>query len=86
MLPASLVAQSVKNLPAMQRDLGSVPRLGRASGEGNGNSLQYSCLGNPMDRGTWWAIVHGVEDFETAAPQPHTMLHFNRFEFPNMLP
>ena len=29
------------------------------SGEGNGNSLQYSCLGNPMDKGAWWAIVHG---------------------------
>ena len=86
MLPASLVAQSVKNLPAMQRDLGSVPGLGRAPGEGNGNSLQYSCLGNPMDRGTWWATVQGVEDFETTLPQPHTMLHVNRFEFPNMLP
>ena len=31
-----------------------------ADGEGNGNPLQYSCLGNPMDRGSWWAIVHGV--------------------------
>ena len=60
MLPASLVAQSVKNLPTMQRDMGSVPRLGRAPGEGNGNSLQYSCLGNPMDKRTWWATVHGV--------------------------
>ena len=39
-----------------------VPSLGRedASGEGNGNLLQYSCLGNPMKRGTWWAPVHGV--------------------------
>ena len=33
---------------------------GRSPGEGNGNLLQYSCLGNPMDRGSWWAIVHGV--------------------------
>ena len=57
---ASLVAQTVKNLPAMWEDLGSVPGLGRSSGEGNGNSFQYSCLGNLMDRGTWQAIVHGV--------------------------
>ena len=41
-------------------DLGSVPGSGRSPREGNGNSLQYSCLENPMDRGTWWAIVHGV--------------------------
>ena len=37
-----------------------VPRLGRSPGEGNGNPLQYPCLGNPMDRGAWWAAVHGV--------------------------
>ena len=42
------------------RDLASVPGLGRPPGEGNGNPLQYSCLGNPMDRGAWWAAVHGV--------------------------
>ena len=41
-------------------DLGSIPGLGRSPGEGNGNPLQYSCLENPMDRGAWWAIVHGV--------------------------
>ena len=42
-------------------DLGSIPGSGRFPGEGNGNPLQYSCLGNPMDRGAWWAfIVHGV--------------------------
>jgi len=41
-------------------DLGSIPGLRRYPGEGNGNPLQYSCLGNPMDRGTWQAIVHGV--------------------------
>ena len=41
-------------------DLGSIPGLGRSPGEGNGNSLQYSCLENPMDRGIWQAIVHGV--------------------------
>ena len=41
-------------------DLGSVPRLGRSPGEGNGNPLQDSCLGNPMDRGTRQATVHVV--------------------------
>ena len=41
-------------------NLGSVPGLGRSSGEGNGNPLQYSCLENPMDRGAWCATVHGV--------------------------
>jgi len=56
----------VKNPHAMQEmvrnaaDGGSFPRSGRSSGEGNGNPLQYSCLGNPMDRGAWWAMVHGV--------------------------
>ena len=41
-------------------DLGLIPGLGRSPGEGNGNSLQYFCLENPMDRGAWWAIIHGV--------------------------
>ena len=41
-------------------DLGSIPELGRFSGEGNGNPLQYSCLGNPMDRGAWQATVYEV--------------------------
>ena len=41
-------------------DLGSIPGLGRSPGEGNGNPLQYSCLENPVDRGAWWATVHGV--------------------------
>ena len=41
-------------------DLGLIPGLGRSPGEGNGNPFQYSCLKNPMDRGAWWAIVHGV--------------------------
>ena len=52
-----LVAQTVKRLSAMLetgvRSLGLIPGLGRSPGEGNGNPLQYSCLENPMDRGTW---------------------------------
>jgi len=41
-------------------DAGSIPGLGKSSGEGNGNPLQYSCLKNPMDRGAWWATVQRV--------------------------
>ena len=46
-------------------DPGSIPGLGRSPGEGNGNPLQYSCLENPMDRGAWWATVHGVAKSRT---------------------
>ena len=48
----------VKNPPAKTEDTGSIPGSGRSPGEGN--QLQYSCLGNPMDRGAWWATVLGV--------------------------
>ena len=48
--------QEMKNA----RDVGSVPESGRSPGEGNGNPLKYSCLGNPRDRGAWLAIVHEV--------------------------
>ena len=46
-------------------DPGSIPGLGRSPGEGNGNPLQHSCLENPMDRGAWWATVHGVTKSQT---------------------
>ena len=49
----------VKNPPANTGDAGLIPGLGRSPGEGNGNPLQYSCLGNPMDKGVWRATVHG---------------------------
>ena len=49
-----------KESPCNEGDLGSIPGLGRLPGEGNGNPLQYSCLGNLMDRGAWHASVHGV--------------------------
>ena len=52
----------VKNLPfntGDMRDKNSIPGLGRPSGVGNGNPLQCSCLENPMERGAWWATVHG---------------------------
>ena len=60
---ASQVVLVVKNLPAdvgNVRDPGSIPGSGRSPGVGNGNSLQYFCLGNPMDGGAWPAIVQGV--------------------------
>ena len=59
----SQVALVVKNLPASAggvRDKSSIPGLGRSPGGGHGNPLQYSCLGNPIDRGAWWSTVHWV--------------------------
>ena len=64
----------VKNLPANAGDLDSIPGSGRSPEEGNGNPLQYSCLGNPTDRGTWRATVHGVvkeSDMTEHARQQH---------------
>ena len=58
----------VKNLPANAvhiSDAGSIPGLGKFPGGGHGNPLQYSCLENPMDRGTWQAIVHEVTKSQT---------------------
>ena len=52
----------VKNLPANAGLVGSIPGLGRSPGEGNDNPLQYSCQGNPMDRGACRATVHGVTE------------------------
>ena len=53
-------ASLVKNQSANAGDPGSIPGLGRSLGEGNGNPLQYTYLGNPRDRGAWQATVHGV--------------------------
>ena len=55
------MALLVKNLPANVGDVGSIPGSARSPGEGNGNPLHYSCLGNPMDRGAWRAAVHRVQ-------------------------
>ena len=55
----------VKNLPAIAEVMGSIPESERSLGEGNHNPLQYSCLGNPMDRGAWRAIVYGVAKSQT---------------------
>ena len=58
----------VKNPPANageMRSIGSIPGLGRSSGRGHGNPLQYSCLESSMDRGAWQAAVHGVTVSQT---------------------
>ena len=58
----------VKNLPDNAgdvRDAGSIPGSGRSPGGENGNTLQYSCLGNPMGRGAWWATVHAITNSGT---------------------
>ena len=55
----------VENWPANAGDVVSIPKLGRSPGEGHGNPLQYSCLGNLMDRGARWATVHMVAESDT---------------------
>ena len=62
---ASLVAQMIKNLPAVPGDVASIPGSGRSPGERNDNPLQYSCLENSMDRGALWATIHGVAKSQT---------------------
>ena len=56
---------TVKNPPVNAGDTGSIPGSGRSPGEENGNPLQYTCLENPMDRGAWWATVHGPQKSQT---------------------
>ena len=78
MLPSkNKVTLVVKNLPANVgdiRDAGSIPGSRRSPGRGHGDPLRYSCLENPMDRGAWRAIVHGVarvgHDLATTPPPP----------------
>ena len=69
---ASQVALVAKNLSAKAgdiRDVGSIPGLGISPGGRHGNPLQYSCLENPKDRGSWWATVHGVTKSQTGLKQ-----------------
>ena len=63
----------VKNPPANAGDMGFIPGLGRSPGEGNGNPLQYSCLGNPMDREAWQATVLGVAGNRTRLSNNNTV-------------
>ena len=70
----------VKNLPASAGDACSVPGLGRSPGGGDGNLLQFSCLGNPMDTGAWHATVHGITK-ESDATEPlsiHTYIYITQ--------
>ena len=55
----------VKNLLANAGDINLTSPLARPPGDGNGNSLQYSCLGNPMGRGAWQSAVHGITELDT---------------------
>ena len=57
-------------------DPGSIPGLGRSPGEGNGNLLQYPCLENLMDRGAWWAAVHGVSKSRARLSDQHLLTYF----------
>ena len=70
----------VKNPPANAEDAGnegSIPGSERSPGEGNGNPLQCSCLENPMDRGAWWAAVHGVAKSQTRLSDFPFTFHFH---------
>ena len=72
----------VKNLPADAGVAGSIPGLRRSPGDGNGNPLQYICLGNPMERGAWWAAVCGVmkESNNLATKQQLCLHQFSVFQ------
>ena len=61
-------------------DLGSIPGLRRSPGEGNGSPPQYFCLENPMDRGAWWASVHGVSKSRTRLSDFTFTFHFHALE------
>ena len=77
------MAPVVKNLPASAgdlRDKGLIPGLGISPGEGHGNPLQYSHLENPMDKGAWWATVHGVAKSRTQLKQ--LIIHWSHLPFP----
>ena len=64
----------IKKLPANAEDVSSIPGSGRSLGKGDGNPLQYYCLRNPMDKGAWWATVHGV----TKESDPTEQLNNNK--------
>ena len=73
-------AETIKNLPTdtgAARGGGSIPGLGRSPGEGNGNPLQYSCLETSMDRGVWWAALHGVTKIWTQL-STHALLSYKK--------
>ena len=77
---AFLVAQMSKNMPANAGDSGLMLGWGRSPGDGNGSPFQYSCLKNPMDRGTWLATVHGVVKSQTWLSDFPFTFHFHALE------
>ena len=86
----SQVALVVKNLPPNAgdtRDVGLIPGLGRSSGGGPGNPIQYSCLGNPMDRGAQWATIRSVAKSQTSLRQliMHAQFYFQQSKTGNNL-
>ena len=72
-VPISQVVLVVKNLPANAGDVSLIPGLGRSAGVGNADPLQYSCLGNPTDRGAWQVTVHGTTNSWTQHTHTHTL-------------
>ena len=83
----SLIDSQVKNLPANAGDENSVPGSGRSPRERNGNWLQFSCLGNPMERAAWRATVHRVKngkDLATKQPQFTTALYLAKQYLSNL--
>ena len=68
-LPGGVVVKNTSANAGNARDSGSIPGLGRSPGEGNGNPLRSSCLGNPTGRGAWWATVHGVAESDMTEPE-----------------
>ena len=69
----------MKNLPANAGDMGLIPGLERYPGEENRNPVQYSHLGNSMNRGTWWAVVHGVTKSQTRLSDFHSLILYTYF-------
>ena len=65
----------VKNPVVNAGDGESIPGSGRSPGGGNGTPLQYFCLENPMGRGAWWAMVHGVAELDMTEATEHTLVH-----------
>ena len=75
------MAQTVKNLPAMQETQVWSLAWEDNPGEWNGNPLQYSCMENPMDRGAWWATVHGIAKGQTRLNDQHFTFIWNRLAY-----